>query len=92
MKINIFEELFLLQRVDHLIRARATGTPMEFASRLSICQRDVYRLIANLKEQGFPIAYDRDADTYYYIEPVKLDICIMVGTEKLLTIQGGEKK
>lgn len=92
MKINIFEELFLLQRVDHLIRTRATGTPTQLASRLSICERDVYRLIADLRDQGFPIAYDRQADTYYYVEPVKLDICIMVGTEKLLTIQGGEKK
>jgi biotin operon repressor len=92
MKIKIFDDLFLLQRVDHLIRTCATGTPEQLADRLGCCERDVYRLLADLRDQGFPIAYDRQADTYYYIEPVKLHISIVVGSEKLLTIQGGEKK
>jgi hypothetical protein len=92
MKIRIFDELFLFQRIDHLIRTRATGTPAQLASRLNICERDVYRLLADLRDQGFPIAYDKQADTYYYMEPVKLDISIVVGGEKLLCIQGGEKK
>lgn len=92
MKIKIFDDLFLLQQIDHLIRTRATGTPEQLASRLGACERDVFRLIADLRDQGFPIAYDRQAYTYYYMEPVKLDITIMVGSEKLLTIQGGEKK
>lgn len=51
----------------------------------------MYRLMADLRDQGFPIAYDRYADTYYYIEPVKLDVSIVVGAEKLLAIQGGKK-
>lgn len=92
MKIKIFDDLFLLQQIDHLIRTRATGTPEQLASRLGACERDVFRLIADLRDQGFPIAYDRQAYTYCYMEPVKLDITIMVGSEKLLTIQGGEKK
>ena len=92
MKIKIFDDLFLLQQIDHLIRTRATGTPEHLASRLGACERDVFRLIADLRVQGFPIAYDRQADTYYYMEPVKLDISIVVGGEKLLSIQGGEKK
>lgn len=92
MKIKIFNDLYLLQRVDHLIRTRATGAPAQLAARLNTCERDIYRLIADLRDQGFPIAYDRHDDTYYYVKPVKLDISIVVGTEKLLTIQGGEKK
>ncbi len=92
MKIKIFSDLFLLQRIDQLIRTRATGSPERLASRLGCCQRDVFRLIADLRDQGFPIAYDRHADTYYYQEPVKFNISIVVGTEKLLAIQGGEKK
>lgn len=91
MKIKIFDDLFLLQRVDHLIRTRATGAPAQLASRLGCCERDVYRLIADLRSQGFPISYDRQADTYYYAEPVKLNISIVVGAEKLLSIQGGQK-
>ena len=90
--MNIFDELFLLQRIDHLVRTRATGTPAQLASRLNVSERNLYRLLGDLRDRGFPIAYDKQASTYYYVEPVKLDISIMVGSEKLLLIQGGEKK
>ncbi len=92
MKIKIFDGFFLLQRVDNLIRTRATGTPEQFASRMGCCERDVYRLISDLRAQGFPIAYDRQVNTYYYLEAVKLDISIIVGSEKLLSIKGGQKE
>ena len=92
MKINIFNDLFLLQRIDYFIRTRNTGTPVQLASRLNICERDVYRLLSDLRDQGFPIAYDKQAASYYYLEPVKIQFSIMVGSEKLLTIQGGEKR
>ena len=90
--MNIFTDLFLLQRIDHLILTRATGTPVELAERLSISERKLYRLIGELRDQGFPIAYDKPADTYYYSEPVKIEFSILVGQEKLMTIRGGEKK
>ena len=90
--MNIFEDLFLLQRIDHLIRTRATGSPTQLAARLDTSERKVYRLLGELRDQGFPIAYDKQADTYYYIEPVTLEFSIVVGSEKLLTIRGGEKK
>lgn len=92
MKIKLFDDLFLLQRLDQLIRTRATGTPCDLAERLGTSKRDVYRLIGSLRDQGFPIAYDRDNGTCYYEAPVKLEISIAVDGKKLLTIQGGEKK
>ncbi|MBL7808941.1 MAG: hypothetical protein JNN28_14060 [Saprospiraceae bacterium] len=90
--MNIFTDLFLLQRIDHLVRTRATGTPQNLADRLNISERNLYRLLGNLRNQGFPIAYDKHADTYYYSEPVKIEFSILVGKENLMTIRGGEKK
>jgi len=90
--MNIFKDLFLLQQIDHLVRTRATGTPTQLAARLDTSERKVYRLLGELRDQGLPIAYDKQADTYYYVEPVTLDFSIVVGSEKLLTIKGGEKK
>lgn len=87
--MDIFSNLFFLQRIDHLIRTRATGSPEQLASRLSVSERNVYRLIKELKCQGFPIAYDKQANTYYYSEPVRLDFSIIIGPEKLLAIRGG---
>jgi len=90
--MNIFTDLFLFQRIDHLIRTRATGTPIQLAERLGISERNLYRLMGDFRDQGFPIAYDKQTDTYYYSEPVKIEFSILVGQETLLTIRGGEKK
>jgi hypothetical protein len=90
--MNIFADLFLIQRIDHLIRTRATGSPAQLAERLSISERKLYRLMGEFRDQGFPIAYDKQADTYYYSEPVKIEFSILVGHETLLTIRGGKKK
>ena len=44
-----------------------------------------------LKDQGLPIAYDKQTRTYYYTEAVIWKVEFVVGDEKLLNIQGGEK-
>ena len=90
--MNVFEDLFLLQRIDHLIRTRATGTPDQLADRLNISERHVYRLVGKLRDQGLPIGYDKFKCTYYYSEPVALRFDIEVNGRKLLAIKGGEKK
>lgn len=88
--MQIFEDLFLLQRIDHLIRTRATGKPEQLASRLGVSERKIYRLIGSLRDQGFPISYNKREDTYYYDDEVRLEFSIVVGHEKLLLIRGGE--
>jgi biotin operon repressor len=90
--MNIFSDLFLLQRIDQLIRTRATGSPKSLAALLDISECSVYRLIERLKNMGLPIAYDKKSRTYYYVEPVKWNVEFIVGNEKVLSIKGGEKK
>jgi HTH domain len=92
MKLSIFEDLFLLQRVDHLIRTRATGSPKAFGKRLEVSECSIYRMIDKLRDMGLPIAYDKKTHTYYYEHPVKWNVEFIVGEEKLLKIQGGGKK
>ena len=55
--MNLFADLFLIQRIDHLLRTRATGTPVQLAERLGINERKLYRLMGEFRDQGFPIAY-----------------------------------
>lgn len=89
--MNIFNDLFLLQRLDHLIRTRATGNPFRLAKRLEVCERTVYRLISKLRDAGLPIAYDKGTETYYYEEPVHIRVDIQVNGDSLLRINGGVK-
>ena len=90
--MNIFEELFMLQQIDQLIRTRSTGSPKSLARRLDLSECSIYRLIDRLKGQGLPIAYDKSRQTYYYQEQVKWQVEFVVGSEKILSIRGGKKK
>lgn len=90
--MNLFDDLFMLQRIDQLIRMQATGTPAQLASRLQVSERKVYRLLEQLKDQGFPIAYDKQKESYYYETAVKIEFSVVVGEEKVVFIRGGEKK
>ena len=87
--MRIFDDIFLLQRIDQMIRTRATGTPKCLANRLGISECSTYRMIERLKDQGFPIAYDKTTQSYYYQEPVKWQVEFVVGSDKLLSVKGG---
>ncbi|MCR9134183.1 MAG: hypothetical protein NXI08_16575 [bacterium] len=90
--MKIFEDLFLLERIDQLIRMRSTGKPEELASRIGISKRHLLRLIRNLREQGLPISYDRHRYSYYYTKPVSIRFELIVGNDSLLRIKGGQFK
>jgi len=55
-----------LERMDYLIRTKATGTPAELADKLNISRRSVYDYINLLKEMGAPIAFCRKRKSFYY--------------------------
>jgi len=58
--------LFQLERMDCLIRAKATGTPTELAQRLNVSLRCVYNYLSILRRWGAPIKYCRMRGSYYY--------------------------
>jgi hypothetical protein len=65
--------LISLERVDVLIRRRATGDPAAFAHKLGIHRSTLFCWIRQLREQyGCPIEYDPYRKTYYYTEKGRL--------------------
>ena len=57
-----------LQRLDYLIRIKASGTPKQFAQRINVSERTLYRLIDTMRSLGAPIAYCESRSSYYYTE------------------------
>lgn len=55
-----------MQRIDYLIRTKSTGTPKQFAKKLCISERQLYKYMKNLKELGAPIKYCKNRNTYHY--------------------------
>jgi hypothetical protein len=58
-----------LARIDSLIKRRATGSPEHLSRTLGICRATWFNWLEQLKALGLPIAYDPDAQTYYYTRP-----------------------
>ena len=63
-----------LERIDSLIRMKATGTPAQLADRLEISERSVYEYINLMKDLGAPIKFDTYRQTYYYDEEGSFNI------------------
>jgi predicted DNA-binding transcriptional regulator YafY len=55
-----------LQSIDYYIRTKSTGTPKEFAEKLRVSERQLYKYLKNLKELGAPIKYNKNSRSYYY--------------------------
>ena len=61
-----------MKLTDSLIRKKATGSPKELANKLGISRSALFELINEMKEEGFPIAYSKEFNSYYYQEAGKL--------------------
>ena len=67
---KLLQQIELIERIDQLIRLKATGTPNNFARRLGISDSSLYRLIDTLKEMGAPIEFSVISQSYIYSNEV----------------------
>jgi len=56
----------LIERADRLIRLKATGIAEEFAVKLGISRKTLFRLLKYLREMDRTIKYCKYRRTYYY--------------------------
>lgn len=61
--IHIIERF---ERIDSLIRIKATGKPKNFARKLNISERCLYNTIEIMKQLGAPINFSRTKESYFY--------------------------
>lgn len=60
-----FEETFLMiERIVHLARARATGTPDELVKKLGVDRRTLYRIIEKARRIGVHLEYSRTLSSF----------------------------
>ena len=83
--MKFLEKLQLIERVDALIKRKATGSAKELASRLNLSRRCVYDIINIMKSMSAPIEYCKQRSTYYYEYPCDL----MIGFVNKNQIRGG---
>jgi hypothetical protein len=67
----IHKYLERIRFIDCLIRKRATGNTKTLANKLNLSRSVTSDFLKEMKEEGFPIAYSRDFNSYYYTEEGK---------------------
>jgi hypothetical protein len=88
--MKIFDHIQLLQRIDQLIRLKATGTPQTLGNKLELSERQARRVIDDMKDLGLPISYCKKRQSYYYESEVfmKFEIVAIMGNERKKIIGG----
>lgn len=70
--MNILQkQIGLIERIDQLVRLKATGSPKELAEKLEISESTVYRTMEIIKELGAPVEYNLFCQSYVYTSNVK---------------------
>ena len=67
---KLFDQIKLIERIDRLIRLKATGNPKTLAKKINVSESTIYRLIETIKELGAPVEYNLLYKSYIYTEDV----------------------
>lgn len=76
-----------LERIDQLIRLKATGSSNQFANKIGISRSMLMENLREMKEMGAPIVYCRHRETYYY--STECNLIIEFSNINSQSIQGG---
>ncbi|WP_164731640.1 HTH domain-containing protein [Flagellimonas beolgyonensis] len=68
---KLTQQIALMERMDQLIRLKATGRPRQLAKRLNVSEATVFRMIETMKEMNAPICYDLVRQSYVYTESTR---------------------
>jgi len=84
--MTFLEKVQLIERVDQLIRMKATGSAHDLADRIEVSRSTVYELIECMKAMGAEIDYCRHKQSFYYVE----DKILAIGFVNKRKIRGGK--
>ena len=83
--MKLFEEINFMERLDQLIRLKATGTLYNLSQKLGLSKRQTSRKIKDMKEMDLEIDYCKKTRTYYYKKETFLKF-------KISALENGEER
>ena len=69
--MKLLECINRIMKLDQMIRLEITGSPQELAEKLNLSERQIYRLIDQMRSLGAEISYSQLKNSYIYLNPVK---------------------
>jgi biotin operon repressor len=83
--MTFLEKVQLIERVDQLIRMKATGSAEDLSDRIGVSRSTVYELIDCMRAMGAEIEYCRHRQSFYYLE----EKILAIGFVNKRKIRGG---
>lgn len=71
--MKLLECINRIMKLDQMIRLEITGSPQELAAKFNISERQIYRLIDQMRSLGAEISYSQLKNSYIYLNPVKFN-------------------
>lgn len=84
--MRFLEKLKLIERVDQLIKMKATGSARQLASRIGVSRSTVFEILDVMKAMGAEIEYSKVKTSYYY----KTEKVLAIGFVDKSKIFGGK--
>ncbi|GLU45100.1 HTH domain-containing protein [Allomuricauda sp. NBRC 101325] len=81
---KLMKQIEILERIDQLIRLKATGSPKQLADRLEVSEATVFRIIETMKEMKAPICYDLKRQSYLYTHQTQFKCGFYIEELKIL--------
>ena len=72
--MTFIEKIRLIERLDGLIKRKATGRPEDLASKLGVARSTVYELIECMRSMDAEIDYCKEKQTFIYLCEKELSI------------------
>jgi predicted DNA-binding transcriptional regulator YafY len=72
--MGYIDHLRLLEKIHHLIDRECTGPSTEFARKLGISRRKLFRILEELRDGGIEINYSHKKRSYLYSGQTRIDI------------------
>ncbi len=70
--MSFIDQIHRIERIDQLIRLKATGKPSDLARTLDISESQLYEILNIMKvELGGEFRYSRSLQSYYYPREIK---------------------
>ncbi|MBK8514995.1 MAG: hypothetical protein IPL55_01510 [Saprospiraceae bacterium] len=85
--MTFLQKINIIQRIDQLIKMKATGNPDKLAERLEISRSTVYEIIECMRAMDAEIDYCKTKQTFYYVK----DKTLAIGFVDTKKINGGER-
>ena len=72
--MRFFEKIKVIERIDQLIKMKATGSARDLANKTNLSKSTIYDILEIMKMMGAEIEYCTSRKSYFYVEEKLLAI------------------